>query len=103
MLALSSDFKELEELIIYQLAGDFFRISAYVIGYVAVAKAATKLYVVAEFFQSIVFLGAVFAASFLYNGVQGVMLGYMATYIIYFIVCVVGFWIYLGKSVRRLE
>ena len=103
VLALSSDFKELEELIIYQLAGDFFRISAYVIGYVAVAKAATKLYVVAEFFQSIVFLGAVFTASFLYNGVQGVMLGYMATYIIYFIVCVVGFWIYLGKSVRRLE
>ena len=97
-LALSSDFKELEELIIYQLSGDFFRISAYVIGYVAVAKAATKLYVVAEFFQSIVFLTAVFAVSFLYSGVQGVMLGYMATYIIYFIVCVVSFRIYLGKA-----
>lgn len=98
-LALSSDFKDLEGLIIYQLVGDFFRISAYVIGYVAVAKAATRLYIVAEFFQSIVFLGAVFAASFLCGGVQGVMLAYMATYIIYFIVCVVGFRMYLGRVV----
>jgi len=97
-LALSSDFKGLEELIIYQLSGDFFRISAYVIGYVAVAKAATRLYVVAEIFQSIVFLSSVFAISFFYSGVQGVMLGYMATYIIYFIVCVVSFRIYLGKA-----
>lgn len=97
-LALSSDFNGLEELIIYQLAGDFFRISAYVIGYVAVAKAATRLYIAAECFQSIVFLGAVFAVTSFYSGVQGVMLAYMCVYIIYFIVCLLGFRLYLVKA-----
>ena len=97
-LALSSDFKGLEKLIIYQLSGDFFRISAYVIGYVAVAKAATRLYISAEVFQSVVFLIAVFTLMGMYGGVQSVMLAYMVTYIIYFIVCLLCFRLYLVKA-----
>lgn len=98
-IVLSSDFKDLGDVMVYQLIGDFFRISSYVIGYVAVAKAATKLYVSAEAFQSICFLAFVFFVVDFYSGVQGIMMAYAATYMLYFVVCLVVFRIYLVKSV----
>lgn len=84
---LSNDFSGLEDLIIFQLVGDFFKISSYVIGFVGVAKAATKLYVSAELLQGLLFLGVALLLGSVLGGVKGVLIGYMLTYVIYFVLC----------------
>lgn len=82
---LSKDFEVLEDFIVFQLIGDFFKISAYVIGFVGVAKAATKLYIGAEVFQSAGFLGLSIILGAYLPAIEGVFLGYMLIYILYFI------------------
>lgn len=85
---LSSRFSELSNIIIYQLAGDFFKISAYVIGFVGVAKAATKLYISAELIQGLMFLFFYFTVVVFFPNTKGVMMSYALTYIVYFFVSV---------------
>lgn len=85
-LLFSEDFSTLNNLIVYQLVGDFFKISSYVFGFVAVAKAATKLYIASEIIQGGVFLGLASLMSFTAHGVESVMQAYMLTYMLYFFV-----------------
>ncbi len=94
---LSSEFHELEGYIIYQLIGDFFKVSAYVVGFVAVAKAATKLYILAEVLQALLFIGLTFTVGREVGGVHGVMYAYMLAYIIYFMISMAGF-IYWARN-----
>jgi len=54
-IMLSSDFSSLDSLIKYQLIADFFRVSTYVIGFVVIAKAALKIYIISELAQGIIF------------------------------------------------
>lgn len=97
VILLSSDFVKLESTIHYQLIGDFFKISAYVLGFVAVAKAATKLYIGAEFLQSLMFLFFAMYMEQFYAGVEGVMVGYAFTYFIYFLISLVVFFAYSAR------
>ncbi|MBD8100296.1 O-antigen translocase [Pseudomonas fluorescens] len=90
-LLLSSEFNELENYIIFQLVGDFFKVSAYVIGFVAVAKAATKLYILSEVIQALLFVGLTFSLGKSIGGIYGVMYSYMIAYIVFFVMCVIGF------------
>jgi len=94
---LSSEFHELEGYIIYQLIGDFFKVSAYVVGFVAVAKAATKLYILAEVLQALLFIGLTFTVGREVGGVHGVIYAYMLAYIIYFMISMAGF-IYWARN-----
>lgn len=91
---LSSDFIGLEDKIHYQLVGDFFKISSYVLGFVAVAKAATKTYIGAEFLQSVTFLFLAMYFEHYFSGVGGVMIGYAFTYFVYFFICLVVFLVF---------
>lgn len=100
-IILSSDFKPLEGLIIYQLVGDFFRISSYVIGFVAVAKAATKIYICAEVFQNLLLLASIWFLSSYIPGVKGVMIASAAAYAIYFAVSIFAFLFYLRSDRSR--
>lgn len=100
-LILSDSFKPLEDFIVYQLIGDFFKVSSYVIGFVAVAKAATKIYIAAEILQNIIFLGFVSLMSTFFSGVQVVMVGYAAAYALYFVISLIGFFVYLKTSPVR--
>ena len=88
---LSDDFLYLKDIFIYQLVGDFFKVNAYVIGFVVVAKAVTGIYIGAEFLQSLLFLSFAILLEKLYVGAQGVMMGYSITYFFYFLVCLVVF------------
>ncbi|QXH37105.1 O-antigen translocase [Pseudomonas muyukensis] len=90
----SDAFTPLEGVIVYQLVGDFFKVSAYVIGFIAVAKAATKVYICAEVFQGAVFLAGGWLAVRFGATIESVMQAYMLTYVLYFCVCLVGLWIY---------
>lgn len=96
-LLLSSDFLALESLIVYQLVGDFFKISAYVVGFVAVAKAATKLYVAAEIAQCVLFM--LFGILFFqyYSGAKAVMIGYAFSCFSYFLISLVSFFFYARR------
>lgn len=94
-ILLSNTFVRLEDFLFYQLLGDLFKILSYVLGYVAVAKAAAKLYVAAEIFQNILFFALVmFIAQFKFP-LDSVFLGYALTYFVYFLISlgVFIFWI----------
>jgi PST family polysaccharide transporter/antigen flippase len=97
-LLLSDGFVELDGLIGYQLIGDFFKICAYVIGFLAVAKAATLVYILAEVVQASLYLTLSYLFGQSYVGVEGVFLGYVATYIVYFLLSLVGLFYYLRQS-----
>lgn len=99
---LSPDFIFLEEIVLYQLIGDFFKISSYVIGFVVVAKAATNLYISAEVIQSVLFILMVFIFESYSPGASGVMIGYAFTYFLYFVISVLLFFLYVyNLSLRK--
>ena len=96
-LLLSDDFLVLEDFLIYQLVGDVFKISAFVIGFVFVAKAAVKVYIVAELFQNALFI---MLASLFYtesHNLGSIMDAYIVTYVVYFVVSLIVFFIFLKK------
>lgn len=84
---LSKDFLELCDILIYQLIGDFFKISANVIGFVAVAKAASRIYISAELFQCTLILLVLYVMFYFSGSVdaENVMYSYAVSYFIYFI------------------
>lgn len=84
-ILLSSDFITLSKDIFFQLIGDFFKIGAYVIGFIGVAKAATKLYILAEFLQSLLFISFSFYMSMFFSGAKGVMIAYAQAYLCYYL------------------
>jgi hypothetical protein len=90
----------MQELLAPELVGDVLRALAYVAGYVAVAKASTKLYVAAEFFQSGMLL---VLAHFLIPqfGSRGVPYAYCLTYAVYFAICFGGYWRYHVVQTRN--
>jgi PST family polysaccharide transporter/antigen flippase len=96
-LLFSLEFSGLKDLIAYQLIGDFFKISSYVFGFIAVAKAATKLYIAAEIIQGGVLFGIATFLSSRVQGVESVMQAYMLTYIVYFVVSAVSTIVYLRR------
>ncbi|WP_238474353.1 O-antigen translocase [Pseudomonas cavernae] len=96
-LLLSHEFEPLGDLIKYQLLGDFFKISAYVIGFVGVAKAALKLYLAAELFQGGAFLLTTWLSVQQGFGLEGVLVSYVITNFIYFILACAGIVIYVKR------
>lgn len=94
-LLLSADFNNLRGYIVYQLIGDFFKISAQAIGYISVAKAATKIYIGAEILQSTLFFGVINILFYYTSSLDAVFFGAMISSICYFTIAAVsfGFWI----------
>ncbi|TNG91874.1 lipid III flippase WzxE [Pasteurellaceae bacterium USgator11] len=93
----SEQFLPMENLFIWQLLGDVFKVSAYVFGYLIVAKAALKLYVLAEISQFILLLGTSYWLIPL-NGAVGATQSYLITYFSYFMLCAIGFALYLKRA-----
>lgn len=99
---LSNDFLSLSDSIIFQFIGDFFKIGAYVIGFVGVAKAATRLYISGELIQSILFIAFSFLFVSYYPNAKGVMMGYALTYFIYFIISISFFLLFYRMRVESI-
>lgn len=95
-LLLSSNFSALEELIQYQLIGDFFRVSSYVVGFIVIARSSLKIYIFGEVAQGLLFMGL--STFFLSQGMalKGVYMAHIIMNMIYFLVSMVGFWVYLN-------
>jgi O-antigen/teichoic acid export membrane protein len=85
-LLFSESFSPMKDFIHLQLLGDFFRLLSYVIGFLAVAKAAIVIYISAEIIQSALYSGLVWF-NLSHNGnMETVVQSYTLTYFSYFIV-----------------
>lgn len=81
----SPEFYSMEKLFVWQLAGDFFKISSWLLAYVMVAKARSKMYIATE----VCFTFSYIVLCFLFlqqNGIVGLVQGYLCTYIVYLLV-----------------
>lgn len=89
-LLFSPDFYPMENLFIWQLLGDLFKISSWLLAYLMVAKAMAKLFAFTEilFSASFVGLGVLFIKV---NGIVGLTQAYMVNYILYFLGMVIMF------------
>lgn len=77
-------FSPMAELFLYQLIGDVVKIAAWLLGFIMVAKAMTKLFILSEIFFAWSFVG--FVVLFLDKyGVVGVTIAFMTNYILYFL------------------
>jgi O-antigen/teichoic acid export membrane protein len=95
-LLFSKSFLPMRDLFLFQLIGDCFKVSAYTIGYVCVAKAMTRLYIFAEIYQSVMFI--VLANVFLNSaGPVGVTYAYALNYALYFVIALVAFRRYVSR------
>jgi PST family polysaccharide transporter len=81
-LIFTSDFLPMRELFLYQLIGDVIKIASWLLGYVMVAKAMTKLFIISEliFTFSFVGLSVLFIKIF---GLVGISIAFMVNYILY--------------------
>ena len=78
----SPEFYSMERLFLWQLAGDFFKISSWLLAYVMVAKAKTKVFIASE--VCFTFSYALLCFVFLHvNGIVGLVQGYFCNYILY--------------------
>ena len=87
LILYSDQFLAMGDLFFWQITGDFLKVMAYISGYVAVAKAASKIYITAEIFQACTL---VLLSLFLIDlyGLQGAVYAYVITYFIYSILSI---------------
>ena len=85
-LLFSDKFTAMRDLFAWQLVGDVLKVGAYVFGYLVIAKASLRFYILAELTQ-FALLTAFSRLLIPAHGAAGAAQAYMATYIIYFALC----------------
>lgn len=80
----SEAFSPMAELFFYQLIGDVIKIAAWLLGFIMVAKAMTRLSIFSEIFFACSFVGFVVLFVNIY-GLIGVTIAFMVNYLIYMI------------------
>lgn len=92
-LLFSAQFTAMRDLFSWQLIGDILKVGCYVFGYLVIAKASLKFYLLAEVCQFSLLIA--FSHWLIpLNGALGASQAYMATYICYFIICSTAFFVY---------
>ena len=81
-LLFTPEFLPMENLFVWQLAGDFFKISSWLLAFLMVAKAMTRWYIATEVGFSLLFVGLGFLFMQM-NGVIGITQAYLVNYILY--------------------
>lgn len=85
-LLFSHQFIAMRDLFAWQLVGDVLKVGSYVFGYLVIAKASLRFYILTEVSQFLLLTG--FAHWLIpLNGPLGAAQAYMATYIVYFALC----------------
>ncbi len=95
----TADFFVMEKLFLWQLVGDFFKIASWVLGYLMLAKAMTKIFIATEilFSLSYVFLGYLFVRVF---KLQGITIAFALNYICYLVIMILVFKRYFTNGNR---
>jgi len=81
------EFAEMRNLFTYQVLGDFFKLSSWVLAYMLIAKSMTKTYILMEFVSSLSQAGLSLLFINFY-GTEGATIGYAAGHFIY-LLCMV--------------
>lgn len=85
-LLFSTKFAAMRDLFAWQLVGDVLKVGAYVFGYLVIARASLRFYILAEISQFALLTG--FSRMLIpAHGAAGAAQAYMATYIVYFAAC----------------
>ncbi len=85
-LLFSAKFIAMRDLFAWQLVGDVLKVGAYVFGYLVIAKASLRFYILTEISQFV--LLTLFSHWLIpLHGALGAAQAYMATYIVYFALC----------------
>ncbi|MFA3780395.1 lipid III flippase WzxE [Yersinia sp. 1652 StPb PI] len=96
-LLFSHQFTAMRDLFAWQLVGDVLKVGSYVFGYLVIAKASLRFYILTEVSQFLLLTG--FAHWLIpMNGSLGAAQAYMATYIVYFALCSCVFIMYRRHS-----
>jgi len=97
LILFSKEFAPMHGFFTAQLIGDAFKVAAYIGGYVAVARANTRIYVAAEVYQAtaLVALCYMFVSRY---GAIGATYAYCVNYVIYFLIVQFVLQRYLRKS-----
>jgi O-antigen/teichoic acid export membrane protein len=99
-LLLTAKFQDVSSLFLPQMLGDFFKIAAYIPGYLALAKGSTRLLLIGEPVQVALMITSTYllAPSL---GAIGVTYAYLCTYVLYSVVTTAVFLIYVRRPDRR--
>ncbi|WP_413721621.1 lipid III flippase WzxE [Sodalis sp. RH24] len=85
-LLFSAEFEAMRDLFAWQLVGDVLKVGAYVFGYLVIARASLRFYLLTEISQFALLTG--FSHWLIpLHGALGATQAYMATYIVYFLLC----------------
>ncbi|MBU4683899.1 lipid III flippase WzxE [Cedecea davisae] len=96
-LLFSPKFIAMRDLFAWQLVGDVLKVGAYVFGYLVIAKASLRFYILTEISQFALLTG--FSRWLIpAHGALGAAQAYMATYIVYFALCCGVFFIYRRRA-----
>jgi PST family polysaccharide transporter len=99
-LLFTKEFVGMESLFIWQLVGDFFKITSWLLAYIMVAKAMTKTFIISEILITLFFLSVAYLMLNRF-GIIGVTQAYALNYLVYLIIMTFIFRkiIFLKKSV----
>lgn len=78
------EFLPMENLFVWQLSGDFFKICSWLLAFLMVAKSMTKAFVITEIVFTLIFVGLGFLFM-QWNGVVGITQAYLVNYILYMV------------------
>ncbi|CEK10258.1 O-antigen translocase [Legionella hackeliae] len=92
-------FLSMSHLFLLQMLGDFFRVIGWVVGFVVVAKAATKLYIVGEIIQGALFILLCSVELHYSASLSAVVLSYVCTAFLYCVIVLAVFY-YFYRSKR---
>lgn len=96
-LLFSAKFIAMRDLFAWQLVGDVLKVGAYVFGYLVIARASLRFYILAELSQFML-LTAFSHWLIPAHGALGAAQAYMATYIVYFTLCCGVFFIWRKRQ-----
>jgi len=94
----SVEFKEMKNILPFQLLGDSFKMISWVLAYLLIAKSWIKKFILLEIFFN-VFLVSLTILLIKYNGLIGTTFAYILNYIIYTFVLL----LIISKSLNKLE
>lgn len=96
----SKEFLPISDLFILQMLGDFFRVVGWVVGFVIIAKAMTRLYILSELIQGLMFVLMTSIALNYSSALRGVIIAHVLTCFLYCVISLSLFFYMVNKKKR---
>lgn len=95
----SNQFNLVSELLGWQLIGDFFKISSWILAFLMLAKAMTKIFIITEIIFSISLIVLTYFITYFF-GLKGVSIAFAINYFIYLVTMLILFRDILFKNIK---